>query len=225
MRKLLPLVLALSFAVPSVALAQQGEKPREVVRGGYAKASIGYQGWFTTPYVSYGSSFAFGGGYEFVDQLAFTIGAEGNFHLATVNGLSGTSSTGPGTSPVQGDFQSLAGLFSLRGAVNFGGRQVKRIQLNIRAGGGVWYSPEARDLEDIDNPLLGFGVSPHGRAIPAIDAALGIEYYTRLSHFSVGVEGEMLGLINPSPGLGGFVPAININVTLKYNFGKPQKKG
>ena len=229
MRRALFCLLVLGLVTAPLAASAQDSKPREIVHGAYAKAAIGYQGWFFTPYVSYGTQFAFGGGYDFVDQLAFTVGAEGNFHLSTVNGLSGAALGAQGQSPVQGDFQSLAGLFSLRAAYNFGGRDIRRLSVFVRAGGGVWFSPEARNAEDPDNPIL-LGKSPHGHAVPAVDVALGLEYFTRLSHFSLGLEAEMIGLVNPGAptavdaGLSGFVPNININFLLKYTFGKPEQR-
>jgi hypothetical protein len=228
MRRLLLPVLLLGLLAPAAAGAQASESeegPREIVHGLYAKAHVGYQLWVGTPYVSYGPQFMFGAGYDFLDQLSYTVSAEANLLMGTINGISGSQAGVPGDSPVQGDFQSIGGIVAVRGAYNLGGTEIKRLSLYARAGGGVWYSPEARGAEDDDNPINGITLqTPHGAPKPTIAGALGAEYFTRLAHFSLGIEAQMLGIIARTNVTGGnFSPALDINLLLKYTFGKANK--
>ena len=73
-------------------------------------------------------------------------------------------------------------------------------ELDVRVGGGyaLWFPQE----------LTGAFGSPH------VDASLGVEYYTKLRHVSVGLEADFQALLPPGP----MAYGIHVYPTLKYTF-------
>ena len=130
-------------------------------------------------------------------------------------------------SPIQGDFRVFGGIASVRASGNVGGKRVKRFSISGHGGGGVGYSPYlAATVPGTDEPDLsvtsrmtyadsnGQGYIMQGRPLGIVQGGLGLEYYTRLSHFSLGLDVDFNVLI------GGPVVAMGVatNVFVKYTF-------
>jgi hypothetical protein len=166
---------------------------REVYKGAYGKMSMGAIIWlgsiadYTT---TSGTALDFTFGYDFLDRLNFTMTGEVNFYQVITNGQGSVAGLGF-ASPVQGDFRIVGGTANLRLGPNFVGRRVKRLHLAFQVGGGVGYSPR---LTDLDSPNAAFGFASwnnrdmHNRALGLITPGVGLEYYTPLSHFSLGLD-------------------------------------
>ena len=206
---------------------------REVVKGAYAKINIGPVIWVppSSNYLSNpGTKIDFAFGYDFIDRLSFTMSVEGAFYNLISNGT-GVSECGvgaalcptpTGTSPTQGDLRIVGGTVALRFGPNFGGKRTKRGHFGVKVGAGVGYSPP---LVDLANPVIiqRTGVPPtnsgnanlvQGQPLLLVNPAVVIEGYTKLSHFSLGLEiGGDIVLLGPSPLIG-----ILITAALKYSF-------
>ena len=202
MRILLSLIAAACLLVTMPASAQAQDEgvsastTREVVHGFYVKTGVGFvkwiQGW--GEYSNAGQRANFSLGYDIIDQLGFTLTVEGSFLLSMNDGVPIQGS------PVQGDFHSLGGIASVRAGINFGGRTIRRATFFIRAGGGVYYSPSLREQGDALAGLI------HGQPGGLVNGGLGIEYFTKLAHFSVGAEFDyslVVGLPVMGGGIGG----------------------
>ena len=168
---------------------------REVVKGAYAKINMGpafwlppIDAWASTS----GTEIDFSFGYDVLDKLNFTLTIEGSFFNVITN------ATGPilfgntvQPSPVQGDFNMFGGTAAVRFGPNFLGKRAKRLHLAIQVGGGVGYSPLLVDTDT--SPLFAANSQSYpqllqGGPVGLITPAIGLEYYTRLAHFSVGVD-------------------------------------
>lgn len=203
-------------------------KAREVVKGAYLKINVGPQFWLP-PISSVTSTSAteldFSFGYDIIDRLPFTLTVEGSFTTLVANGTGVNDEAAfqqllaLGIAPtIQGDFRMYGGTVNLRFGPNFGGKKTKRGNFSIQVGGGGAYSPALIDLAD---PIVinrmnanGKGFLMQGRFLGIITPGIGLEYYTKLSHFSLGVD------IDANIILGGPSIAIGVgtNFFAKYTF-------
>ncbi len=203
-------------------------RTREVVKVAYLKINVGPQFWLP-PISSVTSTSAteldFSFGYDFIDRLPFTMTVEGSFTTLVANG-SGVNVRDTfdqliavGIAPtVQGDFRIFGGTVNLRFGPNFGGKKTKRGNFSIQVGGGGGYSPPLIDLQD---PVVagriaanGKGYLLQGRFLGLITPGIGLEYYTKLSHFSLGLDVDAnIILGGPSIAIG-----VGLNFFAKYTF-------
>ncbi len=194
---------------------------REVVKGAYAKVNLGPIFWlppisgFTS---STGTEMDFSFGYDIVDRLSFTLSVEASFFQAITNG-DGVSVDLLFGSPIQGDFRVFGGTVALRAGPNFGAKRVKRVALAFQIGGGGGYSPDLIELNSNPSALnrvaaSGYGGVMQGRFLGIVTPGIGIEYYTKLAHFSIGLD------VDADLILGGPIPAIGLgtNFFVKYTF-------
>ena len=192
---------------------------REVVKGAYIKVNLGPLFWlpsinqFTS---SSGTEMDFSFGYDVVDTLGFTLSVEGSFYQVVTNGDGVSTDIGAQLgSPIQGDFRVFGGIVAVRAAANVGGKRVKRLSIAGHGGGGVGYSPPLVDLQDARVvSRMAYGSILQARPLGIVQAGAGLEYYTRLSHFSLGLDIDFNVL------LGGPIPAMGIatNAFVKYTF-------
>ena len=190
---------------------RQNQQAREVVHGFYLKATYGTVLWFAElgANSSPGTCAAFEFGYDIVDQLGMTVSVTGTFFQGINNGITADQDEG-GTGVTQGDFRSIGGLAGARIGFNPGKRKVRRWTIAIDLKGGVYFSPSLRD--DASDPLLGrLQASPGGMIQPGI----GFEHFTRLSHFSLGLDLHV-PLVVGTPA--GFVAGLDVVGFLKYTF-------
>lgn len=203
-------------------------KVREVVKGAYLKINVGPQFWL--PPISQVTSTSateldFSFGYDVIDRLGFTLTVEGSFTTLVANGTGVNDEAafqqllGLGIAPtIQGDFRIFGGTVNLRLGPNFGGKKTKRGNFSIQLGGGGGYSPPLIDIQDplVQNRMNanGKGYIMQGRFLGLITPGIGLEYYTKLSHFSLGVD------IDANIILGGPSVAIGVgtNFFAKYTF-------
>ncbi len=201
---------------------------REVVKGAYLKMNVGPIFWLppiSNVTTTSGTELDFSFGYDVIDRLPFTLTVEASFSTIITNGTGINDNESfqalleAGIAPtIQGDFRVFAGTVNVRLGPNFGGRKTKRANFSIQVGGGGGYSPPLIDLKDaeIQNRMnannLGFIMQ--GRFLGLITPGLGIEYYTKLSHFSIGLD------VDANIILGGPAPAIGIGADFfaKYTF-------
>ncbi|AEI68340.1 adventurous gliding motility protein CglE [Corallococcus macrosporus] len=205
MKALASLALCASFLLPTVASAQtpttaQGDRPAvtfdEIERGLYF-AVLGGPLFITNPPAAEGTPRPFSSGPMAQVEVGVDLGERVSVGLFIMGSSvrTGAEYVGNSGGAVSGDFSTLIPGAVLRARlVGFADSQeVKRTWFYVRAGAGyAMFSPQ-RLLPDSD--ILVF-------------AGPGVEYYTRLRHFSVGLE--VTGQYLVSGGSFGFAVAPNI---------------
>ncbi len=192
---------------------------REVVKGAYAKMNIGPLIWLppiSQVTSSTGTQLDFSFGYDVLDRLNFTLSIEASFFQLVTNG-DGVSVDIGIASPIQGDFRVFGGIAGIRAGPNVGGKRVKRFSIVGHAAGGVGYSPALVDMtsQNVQTRIAAsYGSIMQGRALGLVQAGAGVEYYTRLSHFSLGMDIDFdLILGGPLPAMG-----LGLDFFVKYTF-------
>jgi hypothetical protein len=202
------LSIALAAAWCAAALAQEAapalpEDPRapryrELERGLFAGLEAGWVGYFKTPvaeasrYPSAGSGGGLGSGLH----VAVQVGGDVTPRLALAALFLGQA---PEASVSYGSF-SVVGAGADARWTFLGlrdGQGVERIFLYAHAR-GAWFVTEPHGLFGTRDTLLGLGA--------------GLEYYTRLRHFSVGLAADGLYALKAK------APAIALVPTLRYTF-------
>lgn len=154
---------------------KKAETFNEIERGFFFQARGGFWGVVNPP--SHGTTY-FSSGMGMQVDIGYDIGeriSASAFLLVASNGMKSDYTGLSENGATSGDFSTLApGVEVLARLVGFDDSQeVKRVWVYLRAGAGVvFYSPSA--------------------LIPTMDVLLsagpGIEYFTRLRHFSIGLE-------------------------------------
>jgi hypothetical protein len=195
------------------------EEVREITKGTYAKTNIGGWSYFGNfaGFVRAGTSLALAVGRDFVDNERSTISGELTFFQGIHNGTHwqtqatdfGCIASGGAAPCVQGDLRT----YTLLALIEYSTYPSRRIGLGLRAGGGVLLSPLLMDKNQYESfvaPYLGdpdYHKVPH----PAIVVGPTFEYYTKMSHFSVGTDIDVIYAI-------GFDIGASMTATLKYTF-------
>jgi len=190
---------------------------KEVTKGWYAKASVGGTGYVLAlnGIVYPGATSGLGFGRDFVDQKGHSMAWEVMLLQGVHNGLYYEQQAAAGCvergSCVQGDLRT----FSLVGAAEVSWYPVQRLGIGLRAGGGVMMVPllmnEDFYITEVVGEWSGIESSIHNGAKPIGMGGLTFEYYTKLAHFSVGLDVDASYVIGMDLGISG-------NGYLKYTF-------
>jgi hypothetical protein len=190
---------------------------REIERGLYTKANAGamiylldHKGPITVPVHSVALSI----GDDFVDRERSSMAWEVSFLQTVHNGLSFDQQP-EYIAPqhyIQGDTRG----FSLLGAYEIAKYPSRRFGIGMRFVAGVMGMPVLMDEATYDAAVVagawGLGASPnHRKVYIPIGGGPTIEYYTKLAHFSVGVDSDVLYILN-------FDLGINVTGYMKYSF-------
>ena len=209
----------------SGARERAADKPvREIVKGFYARASVGgafYLGALNG-FVSPGTYSSLNLGQDFVDSgkvslawdLSFTQGVHNGCYFETQaqNGCTGNLK-GKASPYVQGDVRTYAAMATLEASFY----PTRRLGVGLNVGGGVMFAPllmvEEYYVTDVVQGSWGLAEAPayHTSPHPVVQAGPTFEYYTKLSHFSVGAD------INASYALQ-FDLGANVVGYMKYTF-------
>ncbi len=183
---------------------------REIHHGFYVKAQYGTLGWFGNlgANSSFGTCAAFEVGYDVLDQLAMTLSITGTFYQGINNGITNAPEE-RGSGITQGDFRSIGGLAGARIGFNPGKRKVRRWTLAVDIKGGVYISPALRDQNDLAYGAL--QQSPGGLILPGF----GVEHFTRLSHFSLGLDMHVPLIVGTGAS---FAAGLDVTGFFKYTF-------
>ena len=179
--------------------AKKKQVVREVVKGLYAKANVGtsiYLGNFSGA-TKAGTTTTIGIGSEFLDQENFSMAWELGFNQGVHNGMSyeqqassGCQAFGGQAPCHQGDLRTYTVLASVEASMY----PSRRIGIGARLGAGALSSPllieeEAYQREVI--PEFGGDTGWHGGFKPLFVFGPTFEYYSKLSHFSVGIDTDI----------------------------------
>lgn len=172
---------------------QQAEV-REIVKGTYAKANVGgavYLGHYAG-IVSPGAYSGLGVGRDFVDRERMSLAAELAFWQGVHNGL--YFELQPGTLAPETYFQGDLRTYTINVALEASAYPHRRVGVGMRVGGGVVLTPLLMDYDFyVDDVVVGaWGLSApppiHEGPHPVVFGGPTVEYYTKLSHFSVGAD-------------------------------------
>jgi hypothetical protein len=183
----------------------QSEVVREVERGTYVKAGGG-----TTVYLMNRADLLRGGttvnlavGRDFIDKDKFSFAAEFTFHSALHNGESYITQGAAGLGPdrlIQGDIHTFSMLLGAEASAY----PIRRFGIGARFGAGVMFVPILMDRSAYDSEVVGLSQNQgawngpqnapgvHNGALPMIYAGPTFEYYTKLSHFSIGLDADII---------------------------------
>lgn len=173
---------------------------REIVKGFYARANVGGAFFLGSlnGFVDPGTFSSLAVGQDFVDSEKLSMAWELSFSQGVHNGCYYEDQAdyycdgnlkGKASPLIQGDLRT----YTLAGGLEASFYPNRRIGVGILAGGGVMLAPLLMDevayQEDVVNGAWG-GVDGgyHDGAHPVVQGGLTTEYYTKLSHFSVGVD-------------------------------------
>ncbi len=198
--------------------AKKDAQVREIVRGFYAKANVGGALWVLPPFsqsISSGTLVMLGVGDDFVDSehlsMAWEVGLAQGLHNGIDNdGDNVADGCLSGGACTEGDLRT----YTLQANYEISTYVTRRVGIGARVGGGVMYSPLLMNRDYFNQnvlPMYGGQASLQGSPVPMAFGGPTIEYYTKLSHFSVGVDVDAAYYI-------GWSLAINASGALKYTF-------
>lgn len=213
-------------AKKAAAAGSEERRIREIVRGFYARANIGAATYLLNfgdkgfgNAVGTGTYVGLSFGQDFVDSekqsMAWEIGINQGVHngldWSVQAGLCDFAGGAAGGYPcTEGDLRT----YSLQAAYEFSAYPTRRFGIGFRAGAGALYSPLLLETvgytEDV-LPEFGAETNMHGSIHPYGFAGPTFEYYTKLSHFSVGVDVDVFYALGWDLGLNG-------SAALKYTF-------
>ncbi|MFT5582801.1 MAG: hypothetical protein ACI9VR_000377 [Cognaticolwellia sp.] len=203
---------------------KKDEVVKEVNKGLYAKSSFGAAGYLLkfNGFLKAGSAIGLAVGNDFVDQEEMSMAWEVALIQGVHNGCNYETQAdqacagnkgGTVASPlIQGDTRT----YSLLANYEFSKYPTRRVGLGFRAGGGVLFAPLLMDqdayLRDVVAGTWG-DQNPgyHEGAHPVGFGGLTFEYYSKLSHFSVGVDADVFYAV-------GFDLGFNGTGYFKYTF-------
>lgn len=227
----------LALSLPQSAEAQtyeeyeaeeQGEKPkqkravREIVKGTYAKTNVGaslYLGQYSTT-IKPGTSVALAIGQDFMDTEDMSMAWEVSFFQGINNGKDYEEQAAEGCfqtgTCIQGDLRT----YTLVGVYEASIYPSRRLGIGLRAGGGMLFSPLLMNEKYYAEEVVGDtttgawqGQRPavHDQPHPVVLGGPTLEYYTKLSHFSAGIDADVFYAV-------GFDLGVSATGTLKYTF-------
>lgn len=191
---------------------------REITRGFYAKADVGVAAFVLPPFsqsISSGTLVSLSLGQDFVDTERLSMAWEVALAQGLHNGIETQVEFVPdgcltGGACTEGDLRT----YTLQLNYEVSTYVTRRVGVGLRAGGGLMYSPLLMDSEYYATtvvPLYGGQAGISNAFVPMVFGGPTLEYYTKLSHFSVGIDVDAAYYI-------GWSLAVNAAGTLKYTF-------
>lgn len=198
-------VAAASLALATPAFAQDNiEVVREVVHGGYFKTGVGGTIFLgkRRQVLNPGTTLMLSGGYDFYTNSLLTVSGDLMFNMSIHGGLPAGDQAaflngGALTADqlTQGDVLLMGGQAMFKVAFY----PVRRVALGIRAGGGVGFAPKLIPGDEYDIEITQrYGVRPavHENPLPVFGGGLNFEYFTKLSHLSLGIDIDFMYFLN-----------------------------
>ena len=203
--------------------AAEIEKPkkravREIVKGMYAKTNVGvglYLGTYKDT-IQPGTSVALAFGQDFYDQENMSMAWELSFFQGINNGADyitqGQQECWKRNACIQGDVR----VYTIAGIYEFSIYPTRRLGIGIRAGGGLAFTPLLMDKGQFETEVVkgeweNNRPTVHDQPHPVVLGGPTLEYYTKLSHFSVGVDVDATYAV-------GFDLGLSATGTIKYTF-------
>lgn len=185
--------------------AQREQVVREIERGFYVKGNVGTTIYFGPRgnLLQPGTTLDLVVGQDFIDKPKLSVAWELSFYQAIHNARYGTYEEmgyAAGYDPnvlLQGDTH----VFGIMGGFEASAYPVRRVGIGGHLGGGVGFAPllmaEPFYSEDVVGEWGGAASRPavHDGVLGMVYAGPTVEYYTKLSHFSLGLDVDFLYVI------------------------------
>lgn len=199
----------------------ESELVREIVRGFYVKSNVGSTIYFNThgvrrltgqglltPVIGLGIAV----GSDFIDKERFSAAWEVQLAQGLFNGPRTDEILAGMPAFVQGDVHTYGALAAVEASTYV----TRRFSVGVKGGGGITLmpllmNPEEYELQIVQGVWGGQPAKLHAGPLPTILVAPTIEYYTKLSHFSVGVDVDVTYVL-------GFDLGVAPSGYLKYTF-------
>lgn len=187
---------------------------REIYRGFYSKSGAGaglYIGSFSGA-LKPGATINLSFGQDFIDRETMSAAWEVSYVQGIHNGAYYEEQAALGGPFVQGDTRTSS--FIAVGEYSY--YPSRRIGIGVRAGAGVMLAPllmdEAYYIDEVVGKAWG-GINPgyHSSPHPMVLGGPAFEYYSKLAHFSVGLDADIFYAI-------GFDLGANAIGYMKYTF-------
>jgi hypothetical protein len=191
---------------------------REITKGTFAKANVGgafYLGSFSQN-VRAGTALGLAVGRDFVNQERTSMAWELMFAQGVHNGEYYENQAANGCVQNQNCIQGDLRTYTFAGTVEWATYPNRRFGIGVRGGAGLLLSPLLMDPTYYQEEVVGgawggndfgFHDTPH----PMVLGGPTFEYYTKLAHFSVGVDADVFYAI-------GFDLGASVSGNLKYTF-------
>ena len=191
---------------------------REITKGTYAKANVGgafYLGSYSQ-FVRAGTALGLGIGRDFVNQertsMAWELQLSQGIHNGTYYQTQADQGCVAQGNCIQGDLRT----YTFAGSLEWSTYPNRRFGVGIRGGAGLLLSPLLMDPDYYQQEVVGgawggFDPGVHGVPHPIVMGGPTFEYYTKLAHFSVGVDADVFYAI-------GFDLGASVSGSLKYTF-------
>ncbi|MBX2801376.1 MAG: adventurous gliding motility protein CglE [Myxococcales bacterium] len=209
------LMASLALLLSSTAFAQEegaerrrardfeSDIVREVERGVYLRANVGSTFFFNTHGQTRSNgaalfagvvSSSIGVGSDVIDRERFSASIEGQFGQSLFNGPR-LQELGVGSNIAQGDIHTLSASVAAEVSTYLS----RRFGVGVRGGAGVTFIPllllESEYVGEIQ-PRLGGPARLHEGVKPTFMGGPTFEYYTKLSHFSLGVDVDIVYILD-----------------------------
>lgn len=198
----------------TVHAGEPSDQVREIERGTYVKTNVGTQFLFAThdqgPLFGANVATSIALGTDFVDRRRFSAAIEGHFAQTLYRGPTGRAVRDQTLS--QGDLHSFEGAAVLEVSAY----PAPRFGIGLRGGVGVAHFPLLADQDAFFTKI----VPAMGGHVPLLHAngvwvqligGPSLEYYTKLAHFSVGADLDLVAIV-------GFDVGFRPSGYLKYTF-------
>jgi hypothetical protein len=198
------------------AVISSAEIIREIERGWYFKAGAGVADYLDRfgRTLDLGSVVAVTVGNDFVDEPNRSMSYEFTFQQGVHNGMPFAEQpfrNVPPNSNIQGDTRT----FSLLAAYRFAAYPGRRVGVGFQVGGGIMFAPLLIEKGEFETRVVQAwgGNRPRVHEQPHFPVFGGptFEYYTKLSHFSIGVDTDITYAF-------GFDLGFNARGYMKYTF-------
>ena len=175
---------------------------REIERGLYSKANVGatiYLLNHPSPFTAPVNSIALSIGDDFMDRESLSMAWEVSFLQTVHNGAAYDQQPGNIPNPAnyfQGDTRG----FALLGSYEVSKYPTRRFGIGLKLTGGVMGMPVLMDSASFDALVVaqswGLTASPnHRKVYIPVGGGPTFEYYTKLAHFSVGADVDVLYVV------------------------------
>ena len=192
---------------------------REITKGTYAKANVGgafYLGSFSQ-FVRAGTALGLSVGRDFVNQERTSMAWELLFAQGVHNGTNYEIQAAENCVATQNCIQGDLRTYTFAGTVEWSTYPGRRFGIGIRGGAGLLLSPLLMEKASYQTDVVegAWGLSEdfgyHDVPHPMVLGGPTFEYYTKLAHFSVGIDADVFYAI-------GFDLGASVAGNLKYTF-------
>ena len=178
---------------------------REVERGWYAKSNIGGAFYFggAGSNIKPGTILSMVGGQDVIDRENVSVSWEVGLVSGIHNGKYHEEQVALGCSAIQTCIQGDSRTYLFSGIAEYSYYPDPRFGIGVRGGGGLMSIPLQMDplyYEEKIVPSFGYPSTVHQGVKPVGIGGLTFEYYTKLSHFSIGFDADFLFVVGVGPG-------------------------